>query len=545
MLVNEGQRESLMLIDRLLEQGSHDELERVVYRLLDCGLLGEEFLSAARALDFVRPAIFLATLAVENLPADEARNRAIWCEVYRSLARQEETSELAQMAFDLPVRWVVRRLLPLSGSVSDSLSSCQGDAAAWVAAFELAIDRRGYDLAECLVSRRFTKGASESELLLFARVLFQRSPLIEPSPLTLPLARCSEIVRKRLPRSTGMNSVKSHLAVHAAKHYLKAGDPSRAINAVKRATETRHRLDSALLHAEAYCHKGKLPESISILDRLLSKTDVIEQNSQKGDNEDDAGTSARAPLHKRFDPELAAEALRVLQELVASLGHAIFLAFGTLLGYAREGRLLSHDKDVDVGIFDWPSQFDLARLLLESGEFAVDTSVLGGKGTYVFPVVHRATNVTIDIFVFYREGDQVVTGVKNRFGYLQRFAYTPFGLVEVDFRGIKINAPDAIDRILTESYGNWRVSDPDYLTFMESPALMDVGGLEYQLVGRLNALGAIQRGRSEKLRRALDLLELHRARPSGMAMKLLAKLRTVQDSMREAAESASEELHVV
>lgn len=545
MLVNEGQRESLVLIDRLLEEGSHDELERVVYRLLDRGLLGEEFLSAARALDLVRPVIFLATLGAENLPADEARNRAIWCEVYRSLAREEETPELVQIAFDLPVRWVVRRLLPLSGSVPDSLDYCKGDAGAWIAAFELAIDRRGYDLAERLVAHRFTKRAPERELLLVARVLFQRSPLIEASPLTLPLAQCSELIRKRLPRDTAMNPVRSDLAVHSARYFLKAGDPSRAIEAVQRATEAKHRLGGMLLHAEAYCHKGDLPRSIAILDRLLSEAEVTERNSPTGEDEVDSGATATTPIHKGFDPDLALEALRVLQKVVAPLGQSIFLMSGTLLGYAREGRLLSHDKDVDVGIFDWSSQFDLARLLLESGEFTVDTYSLGGTATYVFPVLHRATRVSIDIFIYYREGDRLITGVKNRFGYLQRFAYTPFGLEEVDFRGIRIHVPDDVDRTLTENFGNWRVPDPDYLSFMESPALMDVGGLEYQLVGRLNALSAIQAGNAEKLRRALDLLDRHRERPSGMKTKLLTALRVLREAMQKAAanELFTEELH--
>ena len=40
---------------------------------------------------------------------------------------------------------------------------------------------------------------------------------------------------------------------------------------------------------------------------------------------------------------------------------------GTLLGYARTGSVLSHDKDMDVGLFGWEEQFEIVQRILDSG----------------------------------------------------------------------------------------------------------------------------------------------------------------------------------
>ena len=38
---------------------------------------------------------------------------------------------------------------------------------------------------------------------------------------------------------------------------------------------------------------------------------------------------------------------------------------GTLLGFERDGKIFDHDKDFDIGIIGWQSQFTVAEALLD------------------------------------------------------------------------------------------------------------------------------------------------------------------------------------
>ena len=47
--------------------------------------------------------------------------------------------------------------------------------------------------------------------------------------------------------------------------------------------------------------------------------------------------------------ELLHELFRVINRYLRDLGVEYWLAYGTLLGYYREGRIIRHDKDIDIG----------------------------------------------------------------------------------------------------------------------------------------------------------------------------------------------------
>ena len=65
----------------------------------------------------------------------------------------------------------------------------------------------------------------------------------------------------------------------------------------------------------------------------------------------------------------------------------------------------------------------------------------------------------------------------------------PVELKEVSFLGIDFYVPDDVEKNLAENFGNWRQSDPEYISHLQSPSTVDVGGLVYQIVGRLRELG--------------------------------------------------------
>lgn len=520
----------LPLIDRLLREQRYDELEAVLEEHAGQDLLGDAALSTARAMNLAPTVIYLATLGVENLP--QPGNRAMWLEVYRTLGRKAPTEGFLALPKRLPVRWVAQNAI--SGDKPDlaSLRQCKGRLQDWREAFELAIDQGHYGLVEQLTSHLLARNMSVDDWLDIVGMLMERNSMLDTKIDTLPLARSFLRICKRLP-GQGLAYTRTTLALKAAHYFRVAGQNAQAIAAAELINDPDYLLVKMILISEAYCHLGDLPHSIEWIDRLLQAAathtkhvNVIRSWYEKNEK-----------LQKQlsnFNPESAGQALVALQEVLDRSGHKAFLVSGTLLGYAREGQLLAHDKDIDVGVMNWESQFDIVLALSESDQFALNTRTMIGAQTYALVVLHIPTGITIDIFLYHPEGDKLVTGVQSQFGYLQKFAFTPFGLTQVDFLGIKVYVPDDVDRNLAENFGaGWRSPDPGYISHLESPSTVDVGGLVYQLVGRQNCLMAIQKSNPGKLLRALSLLERVQDHPSGMKPGLLEGLRRLGSDFPE------------
>lgn len=515
--------ERLPRIDRLLREQRYDELESVLEEHAGQDLLGDDALMAARAMNLAPTVIYLATLGIENLP--DPGQRAMWLEVYRTLGRKTPTEGFLALPKRLPIRWVAQNAI--SGKKPDlaALRQCKGKLHDWRDAFELAVDHGHYALLECMTSHLLgPAAASVDDWLELVRMLMERDSMLSTKVDVLPLARSLLRICKRLPEH-GLTYTRTMLALKAANHFRVGGANAQAIAAAEFISDPEHQLLKMILISEAYCHLGDLPHSIEWIDRLLraAATQTKHAHEIRSWYEKNERLKEQA---SSFNPESAGQALVALQQLLDRSGHKAFLVSGTLLGYAREGRLLAHDKDIDVGVMNWESQFDIVLALAESDQFAMNTRTMVGAQTYALVVLHIPTGITIDIFLYHPEGDKLVTGVQSQFGYLQKFAFTPFGLEQVDFLGIKVYVPDDVDRNLTENFGEgWRTPDPGYLSHLESPSTVDVGGLVYQLVGRQNCLMAIQRGKPDKLLRALVLLERVQDRPSGMKPDLMEGLR--------------------
>lgn len=95
-----------------------------------------------------------------------------------------------------------------------------------------------------------------------------------------------------------------------------------------------------------------------------------------------------------FKIEEAEKLLWETLKLFTDNGLHVFMAFGSLLGIVRNGGLLLHDKDVDVGLPQ--SEMDRAlRLLQHHGWQSVN-------GAHISPraVVHQKTGFTMDLFGF-------------------------------------------------------------------------------------------------------------------------------------------------
>ncbi|HEU0197211.1 MAG TPA: hypothetical protein VFQ88_08385 [Nevskiaceae bacterium] len=521
-------------LNTLLLQHDSGSVERFVRAEVPHGLLGDEMLDAARAVNVIPAVVCLATLGAANLPAPN--DRATWLAVYQSLSAGHETPEFAALPESLPLKWVARAVLseaPLDTLAARRSSAHKGGLGEWLAGCELAVDRRRLDLVEALVDARLARKTSLQDWVQIAQCLCAREDQLHEVWNSVALGRAFARIRAQLPAKALFTDVRSLLAVRAAKFYLEGGDNEKALALAKRGsscTDIEMRLTTI---AQAHCRAGDLAACIADLDDYMqwmitpSQLAVLSRvNAQAHTTEHPAAS---------FDVDAASRALTDLQGVLDARGQKAFLVSGTLLGYAREGQLLAHDKDLDVGILHWESQYDIAAALLKSKLFWVRVPSIGDSQSYYVPIMHLPTKVTTDIFIYHRTGDQLVTATPHFFGHTQKFAFSGFDLRPVEFLGTRVYVPDDVERNLRENFGpGWRVPDPDFLSHLEAPATVDAGGLAYQITGRLLLARYLRSAKLGKARRALSALQRHQARPGGMAPTLLRRFAGLCDELAQA-----------
>jgi phosphorylcholine metabolism protein LicD len=165
-----------------------------------------------------------------------------------------------------------------------------------------------------------------------------------------------------------------------------------------------------------------------------------------------------------------------LQTTLDEVNTKAFLVSGTLLGYARQKSFLSHDKDIDVGIFEADNIFDVINTLMLSGKFSVKKGYFNIERMYQMPVVHLPTGFAIDVFIYHKDGEGLITGVQSNFGYTQNFRFSQFELQEIEFINTRFYAPADIDKNLTENFGDWKTPDANFISHLQCPTTVDVGG---------------------------------------------------------------------
>jgi hypothetical protein len=200
-------------------------------------------------------------------------------------------------------------------------------------------------------------------------------------------------------------------------------------------------------------------------------------------------------------------ALFDLFEISNNLNIELFLVSGTLLGYIREGGILSHDKDCDLGILGVDQLDILLNALNLSNKFSILPEYYKKNETVQLPIIHLPTGTWIDIFVYHKYEDKFVTGVDIQFGYRQTFKFSQFKLTKVDFFNFNVYIPDNFDLNLTENFGNWRVPDKHYISHVESDSLIEKGTLIHFISIRLWIIRAIQYKSRPKLIKLINILQ--------------------------------------
>ncbi|WP_199721127.1 capZB protein [Neisseria weixii] len=168
---------------------------------------------------------------------------------------------------------------------------------------------------------------------------------------------------------------------------------------------------------------------------------------------------AKPPTSRQYSDKKAAQALSDLKNFFDLHQIDFFLISGTLLGCIREGKLLGHDKDIDIGIWETHSVSGLANKIYSSGCF------------YVLPiyspdilVIRHVNGITIDIFIHYREeNDYWHAGGKSK------WHNSPFELTSRPFLNGHYLIPADYDLYLTENYGDWRTPQLSFDSALDTP----------------------------------------------------------------------------
>jgi hypothetical protein len=205
------------------------------------------------------------------------------------------------------------------------------------------------------------------------------------------------------------------------------------------------------------------------------------------------------PVVEPFD-QRAAVALEDLSAEFENTRFRLFLISGTLLGYLRDGKLISWDKDIDVGVFaDADEAAKLERVFEQSGNFSMRRLDFHSNRLRV----EHANRVLVDIFPHYPESD----GLIWHDGATTRWWNTPFELKEIEFLGKRMYMPNNPERYLDENYGNWRVPEVNFDARIDAPNVQIVDQDYFDTQLYFSLLDAISKNRPVMCARYRRMLE--------------------------------------
>ena len=154
-----------------------------------------------------------------------------------------------------------------------------------------------------------------------------------------------------------------------------------------------------------------------------------------------------------------------VHDILEKIGVPFFLAFGTLLGLHRDGKLLPYDKDLDIGVpWDVPRKSLLLKLKAFGYTYHSEDKITDDKPVYNYGLYHKRTGVSIDFFFFKREGDTYITGIDSKPIELT-WTFPYFQLQEATWKDRKWLVPSPPELFFESVYGKeWRTPDPYFNT---------------------------------------------------------------------------------
>lgn len=176
--------------------------------------------------------------------------------------------------------------------------------------------------------------------------------------------------------------------------------------------------------------------------------------------------------NKKYSQKDASKALQDLKHCLNKNQIEFFLISGTLLGCIREGALLGHDKDIDIGVWHTTNYRALKLAFQKSGLFYILPS-----SNKKLLVVRHVNGIAIDVFIHEQNNEGCW-----HYGGKCKWLNTPFKLKSHQFLGTSYMIPENHDQYLTENYGDdWRLPKIDFDSALDTPNMHIVDDRKMQV----------------------------------------------------------------
>jgi hypothetical protein len=486
-----------------LRSGDMDRLEDNVNQAGLEVMLDPDFLALARQMDARQVVILIATLGISN--ADETSVYERLLASYQCLQGQlsvDEAAEQCAQAVQGPVAFY-RTLL---GSLAQAapppdIVGIQTRVDDLRFGIELLADANRAVVITPLLKAWQRIDPSDMPWLRACRALVSRAKNVRAASEAAQLALATQQRLDDAPR--GQEAVKQEMRIQWANLALKSRNGALALKAAEVAFAHDAQPERRFTIAKALMMKGDLAQALAHTDVLLREMAVDPKAQEVAENQ----------VHYSFEVAAAEDTLLTLNRILRGAGLRPFLMSGTLLGYAREGALLAHDKDIDLGLLGWEDQFTVAQALIQAGHFDLDLTQLTGQNRFLLSAHDLRNGMAVDFFFFHDRGDHFLHGIDFDFGFTQNFKFSKFKLRDVEFLGETFSVPDDVDTNLRENYGDWKTPAKSYVVTVESPGLSDENLLARNVLAHLELMKTMAKGLdSERVRRvlaAIDAQNLH------------------------------------
>ena len=184
-------------------------------------------------------------------------------------------------------------------------------------------------------------------------------------------------------------------------------------------------------------------------------------------------------LKRRFIQKNGMAVLNEVQTILSDMGIVSFADFGTCLGLVREGQLLAHDLDMDVGVIATPEQREQIRIALEQRGYKLWRQYRYQENPVEESYHYRRVKIDLNFYemtkdyartwLFYSKPGHVYENSWTR--HVVQMTYSPInGVKYEEFGGYRIALPEDPELLMVEKYGpSWRIPDTGWI-YWQSPA---------------------------------------------------------------------------
>jgi hypothetical protein len=167
---------------------------------------------------------------------------------------------------------------------------------------------------------------------------------------------------------------------------------------------------------------------------------------------------------KFISEKILIEELKKFNKIMNENNFEFFLIGGCCVGLAREGKLLKHDKDIDIGIMEDVDTVELIKVLKKNYSIVHEEGVKNGKIIWA-KQKFKDKFIIFEIQVHYRKDDIVFMNRdmgesfnRNwREGRLQWHKSYFDNLDSVTIDNIKLKTPSPLGEYLAVQHSNWKI----------------------------------------------------------------------------------------